>query len=271
MPYAFAHPAAVVALPRLLGRLAVPSALVIGSVVPDAWYFAPSLAREDSHSLAGMLLFCLPAGLFAYAAFHLILKQPLLALLPLALGARLQRWACPAFPAAPWRAVLVSLGAGTLTHYAWDAFTHPGIVVAALHLDQVLQLGQYRLKAHQVLQHSSTLLGTAFLAWWLYAKLRCTPPSHVARESMARAPRRAIHAVLVLVPLGAFCAVLLAVSPAADLHFSGSRSLLRAAGITAVSALGLAFLAYCVWWRVIFLRGAASRRASRAPVSTSAR
>ena len=77
MPYPFAHPAAVLPLARPMGRFAVPSALAIGSVVPDLWYFVPFADRADSHSLAALFWFCLPAGLAAYALFHLLLKQPL--------------------------------------------------------------------------------------------------------------------------------------------------------------------------------------------------
>jgi len=46
-------------------------------VVPDLWYFVPFADRADSHSLAALFWFCLPAGLAAYALFHLLLKQPL--------------------------------------------------------------------------------------------------------------------------------------------------------------------------------------------------
>ncbi len=268
MPYAFAHPAAVLGLPRVLGRHAAPSALAIGSVIPDAWYFLPFLGRDDSHSLGGLLLFCLPAGWFVYAAFHLILKQPLLALLPPALGARLGRWTRSGLPAAHWGAVMVSLSAGALTHYAWDAFTHPGIVVAALHLDQVVRVGPYALKAHQVLQHASTLFGGALVAAWLACKLRAATPAPELQLLSSKA-RWAIGAGLAAVSIGAFGGVLLSVS-GAELHPSGTRSLFRAAAVTAVSALGFAFLAYCLLWRLICARGAASRPAPRAPASTSA-
>jgi Domain of unknown function (DUF4184) len=62
VPYPFAHPAAVLLLARPMGRFAVPSALVIGSVIPDLWYFLPFVGREASHSPAGLFWFCLPAG-----------------------------------------------------------------------------------------------------------------------------------------------------------------------------------------------------------------
>src|SRR2546430_1965582 len=82
MPYPIAHPAAVIPLVRPMGRFGVPSALVIGSVSPDLWYFVPVLERADSHSAAGVFWVCLPVGFAVYFAFHLLLKEPLLPLAP---------------------------------------------------------------------------------------------------------------------------------------------------------------------------------------------
>lgn len=100
MPYPFAHPAAVLPLARPMGRLGVTSALVIGSMVPDAWYLFPGLVRADSHSAAGLFWFCLPLGFVVYLLWN---------------GGRLR---------APLPAVAVSLAVGALTHFAWDALAH---------------------------------------------------------------------------------------------------------------------------------------------------
>lgn len=222
MPYAFAHPAAVVPVARLLGRRAVPSALAIGSMVPDAWYFVPLLEREHSHGALGALWFCLPAGLLAYAAFHLIFKQPMLALAPRRLAGRLAAWCTPGLPAVPWSWVLVSLCAGIATHLVWDSFTHGGEV-------------------QRVLQHSSTLVGTLYLAFWLRRKLKTKP----AVEIPALQPRlrAAVLAAMVVLPALAF----LIVVPAFEA--SAFRTALRAAGITAVSAFGLVALSFCLAWK----------------------
>lgn len=230
----------------------MPSALAIGSVVPDGWYFLPFLARTDSHGALGLLLFCLPAGLCTYAAFHLIFKQPLLALLPRTLAARAAAFACPGLPRMPWHAVLTSLVAGVLTHYAWDALTHPGAIVDALHLN------------HRLLQHASTLLGTAFVAWWLWSKLRNAP----RREDPHQLPppvRLGVVAVMLGVSLGAFCLVLLGL-PASTIDWSAWRSLLRAAGVTSLSVLGLALLLYCLLFRSISARISSTGLDQREPM-----
>lgn len=251
MPYAFAHPAAVIPLARLLGKLAVPSALAIGSVIPDAWYFLPFLKRTDSHSLLGLVLFCLPAGLFAYAAFHLIFKEPLLALLPRALAARAGAFACRGLPRAPWRAVIASLFVGALTHNAWDSLTHEGLLASALQLN-------YRL-----LQHASTVLGTLIVAAWLARKLSMTPPQDEIAGLSARATA-IIAAVFIALVAGAFCAVLLLVP--GELHRSALRSLVRAAGITSFSVLGFAFLGYCLLFRNISARASRTGLDQREPM-----
>ncbi len=228
MPYTLAHHAAVIPLSRVLGRFAVPSALAIGSVIPDAWYLLSFLNREDSHSLAGIVSFCLPAGLFAYAAFHLIFKQPLLALLPQDLAGKLAAFTCPGLPPVRWAAVLLSLLAGASTHLVWDALTHG-----------------YEIGGYNILQHASTLFGTVFVAWWLWKKLRATPVLTATRV-MPGPARAAIVTALVLVSAVAFLSEVLTM-PVSDIE--ALRDLLRAASVTAVSAFGLMLVAYSVLWR----------------------
>jgi hypothetical protein len=257
VPYAFAHPAAVIPLRRLLGKFSVPSALVVGSVIPDAWYFVPFVNRADTHSVVGLFLFCMPAALYVYAAFHLIFKQPLLALLPQPLAGRLGAWTCPKLPAVPWRAVVVSIAAGVLSHLAWDALTRPGDVVEAFpQLASTVVFGRYEAQVHQLLQHGSTFIGAVFLVWWTCRKLRAAPRDSITATWVTMAPARtAIVAFLVIVSGLAFLGVMLAVLPLPSFDMKGLRYVeglrygIRAAGITALSTLGLAFLAYCMMWR----------------------
>lgn len=241
MPYAFAHPAAVVPLARMLGARAVPSALAIGSMIPDAWYLVPGLDRDSSHELAGVLLVCLPAGAFAYVAFHLLYKQPLLALLPSALARRLAAFTCPGLPKAGAWPVLLSLMLGIFTHLVWDAFTHEG------HLTELaLPFLEYRLTQdvplHRALQHASTLAGSVILLLWLRRKLSLVAPQAEAPVLLPRA-RIAVLAAMVLVPAAAFLSVWSAVDGVA------LRIALRASGVTAVCALGLVVLLFCIAWR----------------------
>ena len=217
---------------RLLGHRAVPSALAIGAMIPDAWYLVPLLEREHSHELLGVLWFCLPAGLIAYAAFHLIFKQPMLALAPRSIAGRLGAWTPPRLPPVPWRWVVLSLLCGIATHLAWDAPTHGGYLPL---LDQRVLGGVY---LHQILQHASTLLGTAFLAWWLRRKLRATQPG-VAAHALHDRIRFVVLAAMIAFPAIAFFGALQA--------FDGQT--LRAAGVTALSAFGMVAVCFSLVWR----------------------
>jgi len=221
----------------MLGARAVPSALAIGAMIPDAWYIVPLIERDYSHELPGALWFCVPAGLLVYVAFHLLFKHPLLALAPRGLAGRLARWMTPGLPRVAWTWVLLSLCAGIATHLLWDGFTHEGYLQI---LDARVAGGLY---LHQILQHASTLLGTAFLAVWLRRKLRATLPVTGAYALHDRI-RLAVVAAMVGFPAAAFFGVLWALGADAD------RLALRAAGVTALSAFGLVALVYSVGWKL---------------------
>jgi Domain of unknown function (DUF4184) len=222
VPYPFAHPAAVLPLARLMGRFAVPSALAIGSVAPDFWYFVPFVTREAAHSLAGLLWFCLPAALTAYVLFHLLLKRPLIALI----SPRLGSFTCAGVPELPLHAVVGSVLAGALTHIVWDDLTHA--------------------HGQRWLQHASTLAGSAILAWWLWRKLRraAAPPPQAPRLSQ-RTRACVIAALLGVMALAA----LWSADGGLALERSALRHLLRTAGIGAVQGLGVALLVYCTLFR----------------------
>jgi len=183
MPFTLAHPAAAVPLRRVLGSYAVLSALVIGSLAPDLSYFLPlRIPRSESHSAAALFWFCLPMGLVAYLAFHVLLKGPLIALLP----SYLRRRVLPVadlegrLPAAPFAGVVLSLLAGATTHILWDAFTHTG--APAVRRLGALAGPLFPGASHpefgeNALQLTSTVLGFLFLAFWSLHWLRSAVPS----------------------------------------------------------------------------------------------
>ena len=241
LPYPIAHPAAVLPLLRPMGRHAVPSALVLGSMVPDLWYFLPFATRAHSHSLDGLLWTCLPLGLAAYLVFHLLLKEPLIALAPRCLAARLAAHARPGLPLAPWRAVAASLLAGAATHLAWDAVAH-----------------SYSSHGHQWLQHASTLLGTAIVAAWSWRELRRTAPCAGAPALPGPLRAAAIATFAGAFALCAFWAAQAAL-PAPEGTLAAARHVLRSAGIAGTAGLGMMVLAYCALWQ---LRAGLQRRSA---------
>jgi hypothetical protein len=222
VPYPFAHPAAVLPLARLMGPLAVPSALAIGSIVPDLWYFVPLATRDQSHGIPALLWFCLPLGAAAYFLFHLLLKQPLIALLSPRLGA----FACAGLPRVPAYAVAASLVAGALTHIAWDSLVH--------------------YPQPPWLQHASTALGTALLAGWIWLKLR---KAQVPAGTLRLSPAARICIMLGALGVTALVAACTAdVSPALDR--ATLRHLLRTAGIAGLEGFAAALLCYCALWQL---------------------
>lgn len=241
MPYAIAHPLAVIPVARVLGRRAVPSALVIGSVIPDAWYLVPGVGRPLSHTAPGLLLFCLPAGLALYLLFHLLFKDPLLALLPPGIARRAAAYASPRLPDRPWLWVCACLVLGAATHQAWDALTHAGPFSRHLPILHAPILG---MEAYRVLQHLSTLAGGVLLLAWTWRKLRATQP--VSYSVLAHRSRVAAVGGFAALAFLVFGAVLALAFPELELRRS-----LRVAAAAAVAVLGLALFLYALAVRAL--------------------
>jgi hypothetical protein len=257
MPFTLSHPAAVVPLARPLGRLAVPSALVIGSMAPDLGYFLPlDITRRESHSLAGLAWFCLPAGLAAYLVFQWVLRAPLTGLLPAALADRLP----PPGPRSRlrWLAVVVSLLAGASTHLAWDAFTHGGTAATRLMpwlASELVTIRGHRLLVYKGLQYASTVGGAVALAWWLARWMGRTPRRAQARPGVL--PARSRAAMVGAVAIAATGWALLSAAPALAGRISGATLHLFAAraAIEGLTALALLLIGYSLAWHVAMLGG----------------
>jgi hypothetical protein len=188
MPITPAHPVAALPLRGLLGRLGSTSALVIGSMTPDLAYFLPfSVPRSTSHSLAGLLWFCLPAGLALWGTYRVLLRPFVVALLPQAISRRLRASEPVGWSLVDVVAAAVSVMVGAVTHLAWDGFTHAsGFAVRAL---PVLQMripvsSLFHPHLFKVLQHASSVVGMAILAF-MAIRWYVRTPIEAARHSTA--------------------------------------------------------------------------------------
>jgi hypothetical protein len=121
MSFTLAHPAAVLPFRRWCPKYFDFAALIVGSIAPD---LATSIDDWEyfSHSIAGSLGFCLPAGLLTLAALrHLCF--PLVSTLP-----EPHRQALLPLCARPGTrsplVIVASLLTGTWLHIIWDLFTH---------------------------------------------------------------------------------------------------------------------------------------------------
>jgi hypothetical protein len=254
MPFTPAHPAAILPLPRLLRKWTVPSALVIGSMVPDLVYFLPlGMHRLDSHNLAALFWFCLPMGLGAYLIFHLFLKYPIYSLLPGFIARRVSHLMDETrLKNIRWLAVAASLLLGAVTHLVWDAFTHdgaPGVQAIPILRADLFAVGTYHIYAYRVLQYFSSAIGLMILFVWAVRWLLISSRGHPLAAPLTPSERFITFASLLAIP--AVCG-LWSASMQFSLPFTG-RVLELTVGkgvIVVFDALGLVLIAYSLWWHL---------------------
>jgi hypothetical protein len=193
--------AAVVPISRLHPAFLL-SPLAVGAIAPDLEYFLrQAQVSRVSHTLPGILVFCVPAGLVALWLFHRLLARAVLALLPPVPRQALAERAAGPFPFWPARrlahiSLLIALGA--FTHIAWDSCTH-GYTWTVRHvrvLDAVVfTAAGVDVRVHKVLQHASSLAGIGLLAFWSLRWFRENAPATWPPYEPAAAARRR-HAIL---------------------------------------------------------------------------
>lgn len=167
MPFTASHAAAAAPFARFGFNL---SALVIGSFSPDFIYFILfTPLGHSTHSIQGVFLFCVPAGLGVLWVYHSLLKAPLAALFPDPLGKVLlgpnPRLRVVSIRRLPALAASVALGA--FTHLLWDGFTHEsGWALPFLPFLKVnvIDLGFEQVPLTRVLHHASSLVGLVWIA-----------------------------------------------------------------------------------------------------------
>ncbi|MCJ1680210.1 DUF4184 family protein [Streptomyces sp. APSN-46.1] len=212
MPFTLSHAAAVLPAIRRTGRARGPlvaSALVLGSFAPDTFYFADAVVEglmgygDFTHSLTGVLT-ADAALTAALVACWLLLREPLVALLPRAWRGRVhtfvrgEDWRGRRLPSlALW--FYLSAAAGSLTHVAWDSFTHMDRwgTNALPDLGRPLAFG---LPLYSYLQYGSSALAACALAWFTVTALRRLPlsPAPATVPVLGRAETRAALALLLV-------------------------------------------------------------------------
>ncbi|HEY4152734.1 MAG TPA: DUF4184 family protein, partial [Pseudolysinimonas sp.] len=176
MPFTLSHPAAV--LPFLRTPL-IPAALVVGAMAPDIPYYVPLFVPRDlSHSPLGIVTIDLVMAVAGALLWWFVLREPIIDLLPRAIGTRIPAVGRMAWRPALWgwpltvAVLLLSAAVGAATHVLWDSFTHPGWVVDHLVVLRT-QLGP--LLVEKWLQHASTVAGLLILTVWAVIRLRAVP------------------------------------------------------------------------------------------------
>ncbi len=253
MPFTLAHPAAALPLRRRLGRLGSTSGLLVGSMIPDLAHFFPiGLMRDESHSVAGLIWYCLPIGMVAHAVLRSLLLPFGLALAPEAVRRRVGPLPREVYSHGRILAVAVSILVGAAGHLAWDSFTHStGIVVHLLPVleDTVPIWDGYRPHLFTLLQHLSTVVGMALLAFWAVRWYRRAPLRPQAAKTASRLAR---WSAVAIVGVPTMAAAILAAWP----YVLASRGLfqdVRSAARPVILAVGTVFLsmlaANAILWR----------------------
>ena len=208
MPFTPTHVLAILPI-AAIRRVPLPfSALVIGSMIPDLPLFSPlPPVYSTTHSIPGLFTACLPLGLACFLLFHMAMKCPLFALLPVALRRRcatlVVRRPSLRLRAVAWASLSVVIGAST--HVFWDSFTHRGRwgtqILPSLN-ETALILGGHAIPGYKLLQYGSTLIGLPCLAFLLATWLHRQPPGPTDEETaLVRGSRMAVWLIVLAIPV----------------------------------------------------------------------
>lgn len=198
------------------------------------------------HTLPGIAALSLPLAMLMLWIFHSFVKVPLVGLLPNGVQRRLTPHLVEFnFRGARRRLLIVAsviLGIGT--HVVWDSFTHPNtwpyghfsILRQTLPAPFVGSIAFYKL-----LQHVSTIVGLAILAFWTWKWYTTTTPNAPPTDRPSRG--RAVFIVVVITSISVLGTIARVYSGnALDLdHFSFSLF----AGQIVVALIVL------TWWQLV--------------------
>lgn len=255
MPFTLAHPAAALPIRRWLGQRVVPSALVVGTMIPDLpYYIALDWPRDWTHTFASLVWWALPAGWAFFLLYRKLLRAPIAYLLPEPLRTRMSPTPSPAAAGA----VTLSLLLGALSHLLWDALTH----------ESPMFFGPpARSLVFELLQNGSSVLGLGVLALWLTRLPRHEPPQPERhREVLAGSLRDTFRAALLVLPLICGLAYATARLPARTSTF-GLETFAARAVIQGTSTFLLLLLGMGLLWRWKARAGAGAGRLEPTPVA----
>ncbi|MFH5804522.1 DUF4184 family protein [Alienimonas sp. DA493] len=273
MPFTPTHVAAVLpALPwlrrRFAGNRSVPaSALVIGSMIPDAGVFLPRVIDYwATHSVRGLFTLCLPLGMAAFLAWEYFVKAPLVDLAPESVRARINRPRGTPQPPLTLRTLLWATGLivlGAASHVLWDSFTHAGRwgVEALPILERVwFTLPEWAPLRHRAMpgyrlgQYGSTFVLLPVVGLYALVRLRRHEPVGEPRSAVPPAVRTAVLTAFVLLPLAAAGR-----AAWASLPHNNMRILLVRAVTSAGVTLVIAVVAYAAAHAALARRGRRER------------
>ncbi len=176
MPFTFSHPFIVLPLCKSKQPVFSATGLITGSMVLDFEYFIymKKIDHESFHTLpGGVFIFGLPVGLLLTFIYHLMIRNSLIANLPMGLWRRLapfQQLDWIKYFRTNYIRVIVSLLVGIYSHLLLDAFTHDfGFIVNwfPVFREQV-QIAGKAMPMYDVLQAGLSLAGALLIVLAIY-------------------------------------------------------------------------------------------------------
>jgi hypothetical protein len=124
------------------------------------------MPRVETHSTLALFTFCLPIGMVTYWLFQLLIKEPMVEVLPEGPYARWQPVSAKAniVSLPQWLLAACGILLGALSHLIWDGFTHDGgrgVRMFPVLDDTIFDFGTRRLPAIYFLQDLGSLVGLA--------------------------------------------------------------------------------------------------------------
>lgn len=210
MPFTPTHIVAILPLWPLRRWLPF-SGLAIGAMVPDIALFFPIVNYAQTHSPLGIFSTCLPLGVSIFLLFDVVMRGPMVALLPVWFQTRIDPR--PQLPATPrlrdqftfFAGLFTSIVIGACTHQLWDAFTHEGRwgTNAIPSLNSTFEIIGYNVPGYKLFQYGSTFIGLPLLAAVTMFSLSRVPAMHTTTRTRtvdSLKLRRWAFSLLVLVP-----------------------------------------------------------------------
>jgi hypothetical protein len=252
MPFTLSHPALILPLRR---NGLIFSALVIGSMAPDFNYYIPFTPDKGfTHSIPGILLFCIPISFIVLLLFHKFLKEPLISLLPENHRQRLLNYA-KGFSFLPKQRlfmILLSIFLGVITHLLWDSFTHLygwGVMAFPFFRQTSFHIGSWSIALYTVLQHLSTIIGLVVIGIWYFKWYQKTSPAPVSQRNLLSNKFR-ISIMLIMLFTAILAAIISAVLSFPDVQSLHQIRLFAAQfAIISISTLVAEILIYSSFWQ----------------------
>jgi hypothetical protein len=191
VPFTLSHPAAV----WLFRGAPLPlTAVVAGSMAPDTPMFVRVRGAYDlTHSLLGVFTVDVAISVFAVVFWFGLIRDPLVDLCPAYVRDRLEPTV--RYSRRQWQLVVPAVILGSLTHVAWDAFTHINRW-GYQHISWLRETHGGHV-GYDWTQYGSSVFGLGVVAIWAVVELRRRAP----RPRPATVPGLGIRALVVVVAI----------------------------------------------------------------------